>query len=59
LVDGQSLRVIDFDDCGFGWFMYAFAAWVASHAETLTAHTMGAAYTAGAVTLADRFLTLR
>jgi Ser/Thr protein kinase RdoA (MazF antagonist) len=26
LVDGGRLRVIDFDDCGFGWFLYDFAA---------------------------------
>jgi Ser/Thr protein kinase RdoA (MazF antagonist) len=28
LVDGPSVRVIDFDDCGFGWFMYDFATTV-------------------------------
>lgn len=22
LIDGRSVKVIDFDDCGFGWFMY-------------------------------------
>ena len=26
LVDGAHLRIIDFDDCGFGWFLYDFAA---------------------------------
>ncbi|BBO89718.1 phosphotransferase enzyme family protein [Desulfosarcina ovata] len=26
LVDGKTLSVIDFDDCGFSWFMYDFAA---------------------------------
>jgi Ser/Thr protein kinase RdoA (MazF antagonist) len=26
LVEGEELRVIDFDDCGFGWFVYDFAA---------------------------------
>lgn len=26
LVDGDNTRVIDFDDCGMGWFMYDFAA---------------------------------
>ncbi len=26
LVDGEHLRVIDFDDCGFGWRLYDFAA---------------------------------
>ncbi len=25
LVDGDRLRIIDFDDCGFSWFMYDFA----------------------------------
>jgi Ser/Thr protein kinase RdoA (MazF antagonist) len=25
LVDGAHLRVIDFDDCGFSWFLYDFA----------------------------------
>jgi Ser/Thr protein kinase RdoA (MazF antagonist) len=25
LVDGDHLRVIDFDDCGFSWFLYDFA----------------------------------
>lgn len=25
LVDGTSCRVIDFDDCGFGWFLYDLA----------------------------------
>jgi len=25
LVDGNHLRIIDFDDCGFSWFMYDFA----------------------------------
>ncbi len=26
LVDGGITRLIDFDDCGYGWFMYDFAA---------------------------------
>jgi Ser/Thr protein kinase RdoA (MazF antagonist) len=25
LVDGDHLRIIDFDDCGFSWFLYDFA----------------------------------
>jgi Ser/Thr protein kinase RdoA (MazF antagonist) len=25
LVDGEHIHVIDFDDCGFGWYMYDFA----------------------------------
>jgi Ser/Thr protein kinase RdoA (MazF antagonist) len=28
LVDGHDVRVIDFDDCGFAWFMYDFATTV-------------------------------
>ena len=105
LVDGDRLGVIDFDDCGFSWFAYDFAAaisfmetepfipelmaawlegyarlapldpeqaaalpmlvmlrrmqltaWIASHSETPTAQSMGTAYTAGTVELADRYL---
>jgi len=26
LIDGATMRLIDFDDCGFGWFAYDFAA---------------------------------
>ncbi len=26
LVDGEKVTLIDFDDCGFGWFGYDFAA---------------------------------
>lgn len=26
LIDGETTRLIDFDDCGFGWFVYDFAA---------------------------------
>ena len=22
LIDGKTVKVIDFDDCGFGWYMY-------------------------------------
>ena len=28
LIDGPAVRVIDFDDCGFSWFMYDFATTV-------------------------------
>ncbi|MBA2124958.1 aminoglycoside phosphotransferase [Hyphomicrobium methylovorum] len=105
LVDGDRLGVIDFDDCGFSWFVYDFAsaisffeddpiipklqdawvagyreiaplsdedvaaipmfimlrrmlltAWVASHAETPTAQSLGSAFTDGTVKLAQTFL---
>lgn len=108
LVDGDTLALIDFDDCGLSWFLYDFAAaisfiehepyvpelmaawiagyrtraplsqeeveqlpvfimlrrmlltaWVASHAETPTAQSMGVAYTAGTVALAQAFLAAR
>ena len=26
LIDDNGTRLIDFDDCGFGWFLYDFAA---------------------------------
>ncbi|HEX2841562.1 phosphotransferase enzyme family protein [Hyphomicrobium sp.] len=106
LVDGNRLGVIDFDDCGFSWFVYDFAsavsffehepivaelqdswvdgyrsvaplsdadvaaiptfvmlrrflltAWVASHAETPTAQSLGAPFTRGTVELAEAFLS--
>jgi Ser/Thr protein kinase RdoA (MazF antagonist) len=105
LVDNDRLGVIDFDDCGFSWFAYDFAAavsfmehdplipdlmaawvagyrqeaplaaeheaalpmfvmlrrmqltaWIASHAETPTAQSLGEAYTGGTVELAERYL---
>ena len=31
LVDGEAVKVIDFDDCGFGWFMYDAATPVSFH----------------------------
>jgi Ser/Thr protein kinase RdoA (MazF antagonist) len=34
LVDGNRLKVIDFDDCGFSWFMYDFAAAVSFFEES-------------------------
>ncbi len=106
LLDGDTLAVIDFDDCGFGWFFYDFAAagtfldhepffrdlqdawfrgyrrvapvtaadeammpvfvmlrrilltaWGVSHAETPSGASMGAAYTAGTLEMAERYLS--
>lgn len=103
MLDQSGLWVIDFDDCGFGWWMYDLAAalsfietdprlpaligawcaghggvgaedraiipslvmlrrvlltaWLASRADSDTAADIGAAaYTAGTVALAERFL---
>jgi Ser/Thr protein kinase RdoA (MazF antagonist) len=107
LVDGEQVRVIDFDDCGFAWFMYDFAttvsfmedhprvpelqaawlegyrdvapldrrdeaeletfvmlrrlllvAWIGSHHTFATeAAELGAGFTAGTCTLAERYLS--
>lgn len=40
LMDGERLGVIDFDDCGFGWFGYDFAAAVSflEHEPYIPAH---------------------
>ena len=107
LVDDGHVRVIDFDDCGFAWFMYDFAttvsfmeddprvpelrdawvegyrsvaplaaeeeaeletfvmlrrlllvAWIGSHHEFATeAAELGAGFTAGTCTLAERYLS--
>jgi Ser/Thr protein kinase RdoA (MazF antagonist) len=107
LVAAEHVRVIDFDDCGFSWFMYDFAttvsfiedhpdvpqltqawvdgyrsvamldpadeaeldtfvmlrrlllvAWIGSHHEFATeAAELGAGFTAGTCTLAERYLS--
>jgi len=106
LVDGEAVKVIDFDDCGFGWSMYDAAtpvsfyehepqtadliecwktgyrrvlplakedeteiptfvilrrlllvAWIASHAETDLARSMGVAYTEGTAPLCEAYLS--
>ena len=106
LVEGEHLRVIDFDDCGFSWRLYDFAAavsffehepivdglreawvagyrtvaplaeedaaempvfiamrrfllvaWIASHPEVPVARELGAAYTVGAMDMAERLLS--
>jgi Ser/Thr protein kinase RdoA (MazF antagonist) len=107
LVDDGDVRVIDFDDCGFAWFMYDFAttvsfmedhprvpelrdgwlagyrsvapldrededeletfvmlrrlllvAWIGSHHTFATeAAELGAGFTAGTCTLAERYLS--
>ena len=42
LIDGGRTRLIDFDDCGFGWFMYDFAAGISfmeDHPQVLALRT--------------------
>lgn len=69
LVDGDRLGVIDFDDCGFSWFMYDFAAAVSFMEHEPFIPELEAAWldgyeTVGTVTAEDRammpvFLLLR
>jgi Ser/Thr protein kinase RdoA (MazF antagonist) len=47
LVDGDHVTLIDFDDCGFGWFMYDFAAAVSFHEDDPRAGEWRAHWLAG------------
>lgn len=33
LVDGELTRIIDFDDCGFGWYLHDLASALSSHED--------------------------
>lgn len=52
LVEGARLGVIDFDDCGFGWFGYDFAAAVSFFEHEPTIPALQDAWTAGYRTVA-------
>jgi len=47
LVDGTRVWVIDFDDCGFGWFIYDFAAAVSSLEASPSLDAWSAAWVEG------------
>jgi Ser/Thr protein kinase RdoA (MazF antagonist) len=47
LVDGDRVTLIDFDDCGFGWFMYDFAAAISFHEDDPRAALWRARWLAG------------
>lgn len=47
LVDGDTLAVIDFDDCGFGWYLYDFATAVSFIEEDPRVDDMLQAWLAG------------
>lgn len=47
LVDGRQLRVIDFDDCGFSWNMYDFAAAVSFFEHEPVVADLATAWVAG------------
>jgi Ser/Thr protein kinase RdoA (MazF antagonist) len=52
LVDGDRLGVIDFDDCGFSWFFYDFAAAVSFFEHDPIVEELQAAWVEGYRTLA-------
>ena len=59
LVDADRVTLIDFDDCGFGWFMYDFAAAISFHEDDPRAAEWRARWLAAyeavrPLTLADR-----
>ena len=47
LIDGDDTRLIDFDDCGFGWFMYDFAAGISFMEDHPQVPALRAAWVAG------------
>ena len=52
LDDGTRLAVIDFDDCGFGWFAYDFAAAISFHEDDPAIPALQAAWLDGYRTVA-------
>lgn len=47
LIDGDQIGVIDFDDCGFGWFMFDFAAAISFFETDATIPALQAAWVDG------------
>jgi Ser/Thr protein kinase RdoA (MazF antagonist) len=47
LIDGSSVKVIDFDDCGFGWYMYDAATPVSFYEHEPQVPELIAAWTRG------------
>jgi Ser/Thr protein kinase RdoA (MazF antagonist) len=47
LVDGKTVKVIDFDDCGFSWFMYDAANMISFHEHEAQAPEMIARWVQG------------
>lgn len=47
LVDGKDVTLIDFDDCGFCWFAYDFAAAISFHETNPAIPALKAAWTEG------------
>ena len=47
LIEGDRIALIDFDDCGFGWFMFDFAAAISFHETDPAIPALQAAWVAG------------
>ena len=47
LVDGDTVTLIDFDDCGFSWFVYDFAAAISFHETEANMPALKAAWITG------------
>jgi Ser/Thr protein kinase RdoA (MazF antagonist) len=47
LVDGDAVTLIDFDDCGFSWFVYDFAAAISFYETAPNVPTLKSAWIAG------------
>ena len=47
LIEGETTRVIDFDDCGFGWFLYDFASAISFMEDHPQVPALRAAWVAG------------
>lgn len=52
LIEGTEIKIIDFDDCGFGWFMYDAAVTVSFHEHDLKVPELLAAWASGYRTVA-------
>ena len=52
LVNGNEIKIIDFDDCGFGWFMYDAAVTVSFHEHDPKVPDLIAAWVKGYRTIA-------
>lgn len=53
LVDGDQIGLIDFDDCGFGWFAFDFAAAISFYETDPSIPALQDAWCAGYRTVAD------
>ena len=53
LVDGDRVTLIDFDDCGFGWFVYDFAAAISFYEDRPNVAALRESWIAGYTKVMD------